>query len=309
MVRRTTGLNSSASAVGAGDRPTSCTTKPSVASARPTGPPDADVPDQGGGPPRHRGRRRRRGLQRCPPLPDLVARYEAAGGKLLACPICFDSRKLDKDHAREERANSAEPSRCGSGSATTAPPRSATDPQSTEDNLDGSAADVVGGANCTARDVPASSVMMSAGPTSARIRPALLGPRQQPVQRRDRARAAGHWRGRRRRPRPARRPPRACSPTGHDRTEEVLERRARIVGGGQRYAPRRRARRGAPRRRRAAAPPSSESAGTPSRRRRPPRGPPPRWTRRRPGRRRRRRPPTATRVTVAACVGPVPSRC
>ena len=30
----------------------------------------------------------------CPPLPDLVARYEAAGGKLLACPICFDSRKL-----------------------------------------------------------------------------------------------------------------------------------------------------------------------------------------------------------------------
>ena len=32
----------------------------------------------------------------CPPLPDLVALYEAAGGKLLACPICFDSRKLDK---------------------------------------------------------------------------------------------------------------------------------------------------------------------------------------------------------------------
>ncbi|GAA1023558.1 hypothetical protein Aple_076990 [Acrocarpospora pleiomorpha] len=33
----------------------------------------------------------------CPPLADLVARYEAAGGKYLVCPICFDSRKLDKN--------------------------------------------------------------------------------------------------------------------------------------------------------------------------------------------------------------------
>jgi predicted peroxiredoxin len=32
----------------------------------------------------------------CPPLPDLVARYQAAGGRLLVCPICFDARKLDK---------------------------------------------------------------------------------------------------------------------------------------------------------------------------------------------------------------------
>ncbi|MDG4823892.1 DsrE family protein [Asanoa sp. WMMD1127] len=32
----------------------------------------------------------------CPPLADLVKRYAAAGGKLLVCPICFDSRKLDK---------------------------------------------------------------------------------------------------------------------------------------------------------------------------------------------------------------------
>ncbi|MEO3855637.1 DsrE family protein [Acrocarpospora sp. B8E8] len=32
----------------------------------------------------------------CPPLADLVARYEAAGGKYLVCPICFDARKLDK---------------------------------------------------------------------------------------------------------------------------------------------------------------------------------------------------------------------
>jgi predicted peroxiredoxin len=32
----------------------------------------------------------------CPPLPDLVARYQAAGGRLLVCPICFDAKKLDK---------------------------------------------------------------------------------------------------------------------------------------------------------------------------------------------------------------------
>src|SRR6266542_3817430 len=32
----------------------------------------------------------------CPPLPDLVGRYHAAGGRLLVCPICFDAKKLDK---------------------------------------------------------------------------------------------------------------------------------------------------------------------------------------------------------------------
>ena len=32
----------------------------------------------------------------CPPLADLVARYEKAGGRYLVCPICFDARKLDK---------------------------------------------------------------------------------------------------------------------------------------------------------------------------------------------------------------------
>jgi predicted peroxiredoxin len=32
----------------------------------------------------------------CPPLPDLLARYEAAGGRYLVCPICFDARQLDK---------------------------------------------------------------------------------------------------------------------------------------------------------------------------------------------------------------------
>ena len=33
----------------------------------------------------------------CPPLPDLLKRYEAAGGRYYVCPICFDAKKLDKD--------------------------------------------------------------------------------------------------------------------------------------------------------------------------------------------------------------------
>jgi predicted peroxiredoxin len=32
----------------------------------------------------------------CPPLADLLSRYAKAGGQYLVCPICFDSRKLDK---------------------------------------------------------------------------------------------------------------------------------------------------------------------------------------------------------------------
>jgi predicted peroxiredoxin len=31
----------------------------------------------------------------CPPLADLVRRYEAAGGRYYVCPICFNARKLD----------------------------------------------------------------------------------------------------------------------------------------------------------------------------------------------------------------------
>ncbi len=31
----------------------------------------------------------------CPSIPDLLARYEAAGGRLLVCPICFNARALD----------------------------------------------------------------------------------------------------------------------------------------------------------------------------------------------------------------------
>src|SRR5918912_1312084 len=33
----------------------------------------------------------------CPPLADLVKRYEAAGGRYYVCPICFDAKKLDKE--------------------------------------------------------------------------------------------------------------------------------------------------------------------------------------------------------------------
>ena len=33
----------------------------------------------------------------CPSLPDLLDRYEKAGGSYLVCPICFNSRKLDPD--------------------------------------------------------------------------------------------------------------------------------------------------------------------------------------------------------------------
>ncbi len=33
----------------------------------------------------------------CPPLGDLVKRYEAAGGKYYVCPICFNTKKLDGD--------------------------------------------------------------------------------------------------------------------------------------------------------------------------------------------------------------------
>ncbi|GAB4008211.1 DsrE family protein [Nocardioides ultimimeridianus] len=31
----------------------------------------------------------------CPPLPSLLERFAAAGGRLLVCPICFDAKGLD----------------------------------------------------------------------------------------------------------------------------------------------------------------------------------------------------------------------
>ena len=33
----------------------------------------------------------------CPSIPDLMKRYDAAGGQLLVCPICFNSKALDPD--------------------------------------------------------------------------------------------------------------------------------------------------------------------------------------------------------------------
>lgn len=32
----------------------------------------------------------------CPSIPDLMARLEAAGGELLVCPICFNSKQLQE---------------------------------------------------------------------------------------------------------------------------------------------------------------------------------------------------------------------
>ncbi|MGH3099101.1 MAG: hypothetical protein ACRDMV_24210 [Streptosporangiales bacterium] len=31
----------------------------------------------------------------CPPLEELVKRYQAAGGSYLVCPICFNTKRLD----------------------------------------------------------------------------------------------------------------------------------------------------------------------------------------------------------------------
>jgi predicted peroxiredoxin len=33
----------------------------------------------------------------CPPLADLVSRFETAGGQLMVCPICFNTKKLSAD--------------------------------------------------------------------------------------------------------------------------------------------------------------------------------------------------------------------
>jgi predicted peroxiredoxin len=33
----------------------------------------------------------------CPSLPDLIARYEAAGGRYFVCPICFNTKQLDPE--------------------------------------------------------------------------------------------------------------------------------------------------------------------------------------------------------------------
>jgi predicted peroxiredoxin len=33
----------------------------------------------------------------CPPLPELLDRYERAGGRYMVCPICFEAKQLPKD--------------------------------------------------------------------------------------------------------------------------------------------------------------------------------------------------------------------
>jgi predicted peroxiredoxin len=32
----------------------------------------------------------------CPPLADLLARYDKAGGHFMVCPVCFNAKHLDK---------------------------------------------------------------------------------------------------------------------------------------------------------------------------------------------------------------------
>jgi len=32
----------------------------------------------------------------CPPLADLLTRYERAGGTYMVCPVCFNAKQLDK---------------------------------------------------------------------------------------------------------------------------------------------------------------------------------------------------------------------
>lgn len=62
----------------------------------------------------------------CPPLPELMKRYEAAGGIYYVCPICFNAKKLDERRSSPPPSCKA-PGRCGTGSATKPPPPSATE--------------------------------------------------------------------------------------------------------------------------------------------------------------------------------------
>ena len=32
----------------------------------------------------------------CPPLADLLGRYDKAGGRYMVCPVCFNAKKLDQ---------------------------------------------------------------------------------------------------------------------------------------------------------------------------------------------------------------------
>jgi predicted peroxiredoxin len=37
------------------------------------------------------------GCEGCPPLADLLKRYEAAGGRYFVCPVCFNAKRLDAE--------------------------------------------------------------------------------------------------------------------------------------------------------------------------------------------------------------------
>ena len=39
----------------------------------------------------------------CPPIPDLMKRYEAAGGAYYVCPICFNAKQLDDGQPHRRR--------------------------------------------------------------------------------------------------------------------------------------------------------------------------------------------------------------
>jgi predicted peroxiredoxin len=37
----------------------------------------------------------------CPSLPDLMKRFDAAGGRYFVCPVCFNAKQLDEEHLIE----------------------------------------------------------------------------------------------------------------------------------------------------------------------------------------------------------------
>ena len=62
----------------------------------------------------------------CPPLPDLLARYEKAGGRFMVCPVCFNAKHLDNSGCCPTPSSPAASS-CGSGSGTKQRQRSVTE--------------------------------------------------------------------------------------------------------------------------------------------------------------------------------------
>jgi predicted peroxiredoxin len=45
-----------------------------------------------------------------PPLPELLARYDKAGGRIMVCPICFNAKQLDENqlHTNAELGGSVQ---------------------------------------------------------------------------------------------------------------------------------------------------------------------------------------------------------